>query len=225
MKHLLVGFNLFNINSKLYITIILILVFIYLILTSISAINRIILTKKEEQERRYKLLEKIKKIDPYLDEQKLIDDIFKIYNILKEASYKQDLKTIKKYVTKEFCEEYTKKLKTSNKKMIKMDNIVLDIGKLLDISKKNNTIKIRVYMSVISHNYLIDTINNKPIKGGKNRYFTSYMFTFVKTIDKCPYCLNVINEDTVCKKCKKEINYDNYDWIMAKKEIINKGRY
>ncbi len=214
-------------NSKIYIVVLLVLIVVYVILVSISFLNSVLLTKKEERSRQVRLLDKINEIDPNFDEYQFINTVFEKYKEIQEACSNYDLKTINKNVTNQVYDEYVtelEKLKRKNR-IFKASDIRLDLGKLLDISKYHNVIKTRVYLSVSSCNSIIDSRTNKVIKGGKFRVYTSYMFNFIKIIDECPNCgADTKDDQDVCSKCGNKIIKTNHNWIIAKREIINKGK-
>ena len=213
-------------QNKIYISILIGLFIIYAILITISTLNRIILTHKEEEVRQIKLLDKIKNIDPDLNEFELVNQIFEIYKNIQNSCSNYDLDTIDKYVTNKIYNDYKielESLKNKNRRF-KADDIVLECGKLLDVSKYHNVIKTRIYLSVTSDNKIIDNKTNEVITGGF-RIYTSYMFTFIKIVNECPNCgSNTANDIDVCKNCGINIIKSKQNWIMAKKDIVNKGK-
>lgn len=180
-------------HNKLYLLALLILVGIYLLLIIISAVNDIVLTKREEEERLVKLREKIESVDPTLDKFKLVDEVFASFKKIREYFYSYDVENLKKYVTDEVYDNYVKEINNlkSQNKTYEIDNIKLDCGELLDISKNGNVIKTRTYLAVTtnmrdSEKYLSDS--------------NAYMLTFIK----------INSEDT-----------NKNEWIMSLEEKIN----
>lgn len=215
--------------KKLRDDMLIILIFFFLILVAISFINELSISYKEKKKRKSLLNEKINKYLPNLNRKQLLDGSFKVYKILQQACEEYNLKTIDKYTTDELCEEYTKHLDKLKSKHIKIQSkeINLEDIELIDIKKIKNLLVIVIYIQVSSNIILLDD-NNIIIKDNQNKKtYISNMLTFIKYLDICSVCgVDIKNNSTgECYHCNTKLVKHTSNWLLAKREFIDKKRH
>ena len=140
-----------------------------------------------------------------------------------------DYDSMRQCVTDEMFNMYKSQLTTLSVK--KQTNIMKDFNLLsfniVGMEIKDNTISLTVTMEVECYDYITDK-NNKVVRGtDKRKVIYNYAMTFNKGIsnkpNKCPNCgapLDNVNS-SVCPYCDSTIIGENYDWILAKKQVLS----
>ena len=103
--------------------------------------------------------------------------------------------------------------------------------KITDITSENNVISLTVYAKIRFYDYVINTKNNKVIRGSKDRLITNnYLMTFVvkksdaKSIKNCPSCGAPFehNASGICEYCGSTIIKEADELVLSKKTNINR---
>ena len=137
---------------------------------------------------------------------------------------------LRKLCTDELYNQYKTQLETlklKNEQNIMNDFNVKEVS-IYDIKKVNNIIEISVYLDIKFRDYVINTINNKVVRGNKKIYFNnSYELTFVMSnnnkITNCHSCgaqVEVISSN-VCPYCKNTIVQTSEELVLSKKKIVS----
>ena len=183
-----------------------------------------------------------KRINNYYD---VSDDIFKTYfnsdiEIIKKQLYDKfidvqkswmnfDYDNLRKLCTDELYNQYKTQLETlklTNGQNIMSDFTLNDI-KIYNIIKSNDVVRVNVFLDVQFKDYVINTKNNKVVRGSKNIYFDNgYELAFVMSNNNkttiCPSCgaqLEVISSN-VCPHCKNTIVQVSDELVLSKKKIV-----
>ncbi len=168
-----------------------------------------------------------RKIIAGIDNEKIVTDAFENYKELQIAWMNFDYDKIKELVSDEMYNMYINQLETL--KIKNQKNIMSDIefieGYITGYKKTNNKETIKIYLSVICHDYIINTKNNMTVRGNKNRKLTlSYILTFERNVEitkYCPQCGADVKNLTECKYCKSKIVNNNDKLKMTKKQIVS----
>ena len=165
-----------------------------------------------------------------LDNKKIINDAFENYKELQIAWMNFDYKKIKELVSDEMYNMYVNQLEIL--KIKNQQNIMSDIefieGYIIGYKKINNKEVFEISLKVSCYDYIINTTNNKTVRGNKNRKLTLiYLLTFERSteiVKYCPQCGADINNLTECKYCKSKIVNNSDKLKMTKKQIIIKQK-
>ena len=173
--------------------------------------------------------EKLKEYLPDFDPFEFKNQTFEIYKKIQIAWMNFDYDSMRKCVTDEMFNMYKSQLTTLSVK--KQTNVMKDFNLLgfniVGMEVKDNTVSLTVTMGVECYDYITDK-NNKVVRGtDKRKVIYNYAMTFNKGIsnkpNKCPNCgasLENVNS-SVCPYCDSTIIGENYDWILAKKQVLS----
>ena len=173
--------------------------------------------------------DKLKEILPDFDENTFRTQAYTIYKDIQTAWMNFDEETIRKNVTDEMYNMYKSQLTTL--KVKKQTNVMKDFNLLgfniVGMETKDNIISLTVTMQVECYDYITDK-DSKVVRGtDKRKVIYNYAMTFNKGIstkpNKCPNCnapLENVNS-SVCPYCDSVIIGENYDWILAKKQVLS----
>lgn len=161
------------------------------------------------------------------DSNKIIKEAFNIYKELQEAWMNFNYDKIKELVSDEMYNMYTNQLETL--KLKNQQNIMVCIefinGYITDYIHTNNGETYTVQLTVSCYDYIINTKNEKVVRGNKYRKLTlTYELTFEKeinTIKNCPQCGAPIENQTECPYCKSKIVNNNSEMKLTKKRMIS----
>ena len=177
-------------------------------------------------------IEKIKQVLPNFDKKVFKQNVFSIYQKIQVAWMNFDYETLRKYTTDELYNLYHSQLVALQMKKQKnvMRNFSLTDFAIVGMEKVENTVALKVRMRIKCLDYIVDE-KNKIIRGtDRQKMVYDYEMTFVKGMDikknKCPNCnapLENVNR-SVCPYCDSVIISENYDWVLAKKQMINQFR-
>ena len=169
-------------------------------------------------------------IPRFFPEYKTDEFIDKVYNIFVNVQVAWmifDYDKLSKLCTDELYNSYKTDLEVLKLKNGK--NIMNDFEKkqcfVTDIKEENNNYIVQVFLQVSFHDYVIDTTNNKVIRGNKNYLMhNSYLLEYVvsknnKKITKCPNCGAII-KGRDCEFCNSHIDTENYDIVLSKKNRV-----
>ena len=173
--------------------------------------------------------EKLKEYLPDFDPFEFKNQTYEIYKKIQESWMNFDYESMRKCVTDEMFNMYKSQLTTLSVK--KQTNIMKDFNLLsfniVGMEVKDNIVSLTVTMGVECYDYITDK-NNKVVRGtDKRKVIYNYAMTFNKGIsnkpNKCPNCgapLENVNS-SVCPYCDSTIIGENYDWILAKKQVLS----
>lgn len=155
--------------------------------------------------------------------------IFHIYESIQYAWSNFDYETLKKYTTDELYNMYIAQLHTL--KIKAQQNVIKEILKeeikIIDIKVENNIINVQAYVKVLCYDYVINTKNNKVLRGtDKRKLELEYIIDFVKdnnsnTKINCPNCGNEVNiiSSQKCQYCDSVLVQNASDFVMSKKTM------
>ena len=173
--------------------------------------------------------EKLKEYLPDFDPIEFKNQTYEIYKKIQESWMNFDYESMRKCVTDEMFNMYKSQLTTLSVK--KQTNIMKDFNLLsfniVGMEVKDNILSLTVTMGIECYDYITDK-NNKVVRGtDKRKVIYNYAMTFNKGIsdkpNKCPNCgapLENVNS-SVCPYCDSTIIGENYDWILAKKQVLS----
>ena len=173
--------------------------------------------------------EKLKEYLPDFDPFEFKNQTYEIYKKIQESWMNFDYESMRKCVTDEMFNMYKSQLTTLSVK--KQTNIMKDFNLLsfniVGMEVKDNILSLTVTMGIECYDYITDK-NNKVVRGtDKRKVIYNYAMTFNKGIsdkpNKCPNCgapLENVNS-SVCPYCDSTIIGENYDWILAKKQVLS----
>lgn len=174
-------------------------------------------------------LEKLKQSLPEFNPDEFKNQAYEIYKKVQVAWMNFDHDSIRQSVTDEMYNMYKAQLTTLSVK--KQINVMKDFNLLgfniVGMEIKDRAVSLTVTMQVECYDYITDK-NNKVVRGtDKKKVIYNYAMTFNKGIsdkpNKCPNCgapLKNVNS-SVCPYCDSTIIGENYDWILAKKQVIS----
>ena len=173
--------------------------------------------------------EKLKEILPDFDESKFKEEAFEIYQNIQIAWMNFDYNSMRKYVTDEMYNMYKSQLTTLSVK--KQTNVMKDFNLLgfniVGMETKDNIVSLTVIMQIECYDYITNK-DGKVVRGtDRRKVIYNYAMTFNKGIsnkpNKCPNCgapLENLNSSK-CPYCDSTIIGENYDWILAKKQVLS----
>ena len=177
-------------------------------------------------------IEKVKTILPNFDKDLFQRQTFSIYQEIQVAWMDFNYETLRKHTTDTLYNLYHAQLIALHAKKQKniMKDFELKAFEIVGMEKIENTIALKVRMTVECFDYIVDK-ENKIVRGtDRQKMAYYYEMTFVKGMDtkknKCPNCnapLENANR-SVCPYCDSVIISENYDWVLAKKQMINQFR-
>ena len=173
--------------------------------------------------------EKLKEYLPDFNPLEFKTQTYEIYKKIQIAWMNFDYDSMRESVTDEMYNMYKSQLTTLSVK--KQTNIMKDFNLLafniVGMEIQDKTVSLTVTMQVECYDYIIDK-NNKVVRGtDKRKVIYNYAMTFNKGIsskpNKCPNCgapLENVNS-SVCPYCDSTIIGENYDWVLAKKQVLS----
>lgn len=174
-------------------------------------------------------IEKLKEILPDFNEQKFKNEAYEIYKNIQIAWMNFDNNTIRKNVTDEMFNMYKSQLTTL--KVKKQTNVMKDFNLLgfnivgMDIKKE--FVSLTVVMQVECFDYITNK-DKKVVRGtDKKKVIYNYAMTFNKGLskktNKCPNCGAPLENQNSnkCPYCDSTIISKNYDWVLAKKQVLS----
>ena len=205
-----------------------ILVVVAIIITKVKKTGTIMPTTALKNLPPYKP-DELKKHIPDFNEETFKNQVYEVYKNIQVAWMNFDYDKMRENVTDEMYNMYKSQLTTL--KVKNQTNIMKDFNLLgfniagMDI--KDNTISLTVIMQVECYDYIVDK-NNKVVRGtDKKKVIYNYAMTFNKGMsqkaNKCPNCgapLENVNSSK-CPYCDSTIIGENYDWILAKKQVLS----
>lgn len=172
---------------------------------------------------------KIKEILPDFNENKFKTQTYDIYKQIQTAWMNFDNDAIRKLVTDEMYNMYNAQLttlKVKHQTNVMKDFSLLDF-KIVGMETKDNTISLSVIMKIECFDFIIDSTGTTVRGNDKRKVTYNYMMTFNKGIsskpNKCPNCnapLENVNSSK-CPYCDSNIINENYDWVLAKKQVLS----
>ena len=177
-------------------------------------------------------INKIKQVLPNFDKFAFRMQVFDTYKKIQVAWMDFAYEDLRQYTTDELYNLYHSQLVALQAK--KQKNIMKDFEvksfEIVGMERIENTIALKVRMTVECFDYVVDK-ENKVVRGtDKQKMVYDYEMTFVKGMDtkvnKCPNCnapLENVNS-SVCPYCDSVIISNNYDWVLAKKQMMNQYR-
>ena len=177
-------------------------------------------------------VEEIKQVLPDFDKNVFRMLTFDIYKRIQVAWMDFDYEALRQYTKDELYNLYHSQLIALQVK--KQRNIMRDFKlksfEIVGMERVENTIALKVRMMVECFDYVVDK-EGKVVRGtDRQKMVYDYEMTFIKGMDtkvnKCPNC-NAPQENTnssVCPYCDSVIVSSNYDWVLAKKQMINQYR-
>ena len=178
-------------------------------------------------------LEDLQKYLPDKTLEQVKKDVFARFVNIQDAWMNFDYDALREYCTDELYNTYVSQLETlklKNGQNIMSDYQNLDM-KITDITSENNVISLTVYAKIRFYDYVINTKNNKVIRGSKDRLITNnYLMTFVvkksdaKSIKNCPSCGAPFehNASGICEYCGSTIIKEADELVLSKKTNINR---
>lgn len=172
---------------------------------------------------------KLKQILPDFDENKFKDQTYDIYKKIQIAWMNFDYDNMRKLVTDEMFNMYKSQLTTL--KVKKQTNVMKDFNLLgfniVGMEIKKDIVSLTIVMQVECYDYITDK-DDKVVRGtNKKKVIYNYAMTFNKGIskkpNKCPNCgapLENVNSSK-CPYCDSTIISKNYDWVLAKKQVLS----
>lgn len=173
--------------------------------------------------------DKIKEVLPNFNKEEFRMQTFDIYKQIQEAWMNFDYEVLRKYTTDELYNLYHSQLVALNVKKQKnmMKDFELKAFEVVDMERVDNTVALKVRMTVECFDYVVDK-NNKVVRGtDKNKLVYNYEITFIKGTEnktnKCPNCnapLENVNS-SACPYCDSIIVSGSHDWVLSKKQMIS----
>ena len=172
---------------------------------------------------------KLKEILPDFGADKFKQESYEIYKKIQIAWMNFDYDNMRKCVTDEMFNMYKSQLTTL--KVKKQTNVMKDFNLLgfniVGMETKDNIISLTVIMQVECFDYITNK-DGKVVRGtDKRKVIYNYAMTFNKGIsnrpNKCPNCgapLENVNSSQ-CPYCDSTIISENYDWVLAKKQVLS----
>ncbi len=173
------------------------------------------------------VINKIKEILPDFDENKFLQDGYKIFLDVENAWMNFELEKVRNSITDEMFNMYESQLSSmeiKGEQNIMSDFIMRDCA-IDSYNKQNDNIEITAKYIIEFYDYIIEKSTGKVLRGDKYRKLRMYYdFTFImsdkkENIDKCPNCGAPlkINSAGVCEYCGSKVVGDSTNWVMSKK--------
>lgn len=172
---------------------------------------------------------KFKELVPDFDEKVFKKQAFEIYQKVQTAWMEFDYDSLRTCVTDEMYNMYKSQLTTLSVK--KQTNVMKDFKLLgfniIGMETKDAVASLTVTMQVECFDYITDK-DGKVVRGtNKRKVIYNYAMTFNKGLstkdNKCPNCgapLENVNSSE-CPYCNSTIISENYDWVLAKKQVLS----
>ena len=160
-----------------------------------------------------------------------IDDLkkklYQIFVDVQMAWMEFDYDKLSKLCSNELYNSYKsdlEALKLKNGKNIMNDFNLVSLN-ITNAYRENNMLSVEVLLHIKFHDYIIDTSNNKVIRGDKNRiYDNNYILIYRKKdekIKKCPSCgADITDSFDRCSHCGNTIVNNNDNYVLVSKGLI-----
>lgn len=166
---------------------------------------------------------KIVNLLPTYDLEKLEKELYKDFVDIQFAWRDFDYNKLEKLCTNELYESYKSDLTILKSKQ--QQNIMNGFNKqylnIKNVVEKNNKIIVRVELSVSFYDYVINTNDNKVVRGEKsNKVTNTYKLKYIKSInekEKCPNCGADVNSN-ICEFCNTHINNIYKSFVLSEKK-------
>ena len=156
--------------------------------------------------------------------------IFKMFEDIQKSWMNFEYNKLKILLTDELYNSYEMDLeilKSKNQKNVMFDFENIST-KLIELKKENNQFIATVVLNAKFYDY-IENENGVILRGNPKRKVNNiYILTFVKSIEDikertCPNCGSKVTGNTtgVCQYCESKIIFNEFDWVMSKKQKIS----
>ncbi len=181
-------------------------------------------------------VKKINEILPDFNPEEFKNKTYNIYIGIQNAWMNFDNIKLRDLVTDEMYNMYIDQLeilKNNNKQNIIRD-VELDDFKIVGMEFNDTDISIVVNYKITCYDYIINTTNNKIIKGkDTNKVTHNYQLLFIRSIitidnnDFCPNCGAPVSDKASrkCLYCGSIIVSNEHDWVLADKIEIKVQPY
>lgn len=181
-------------------------------------------------------VKKINAVLPDFNPEEFKNKTYNIYVEIQNAWMNFDNIKLRDLVTDEMYNMYIDQLeilKNNNKQNIVRD-FELDDFKIVGMEFNDTSISIVANYKITCYDYIINTTNNKTIKGrDTNKVTHNYQLLFIRSIitddnnDFCPNCGAPVSDKASrqCLYCGSIIVSDEHDWVMADKMSIKNELY
>ena len=170
---------------------------------------------------------KLKELVPGFDENKFLQDGYKIFLDVEDAWMNFELDKVHNVITDEMFNMYESQLSSME---IKGEQNIMNGFNLKDCAisncvEQNDNVEVTTKYIIEFYDYIIEKETGKVLRGSKvNKLRMYYDFTFVmkntdEKIDKCPNCGAPVevNASGMCPYCNSKIVGENTSWVMSKK--------
>ena len=164
------------------------------------------------------------------DENKVKEEAYDAYVKIQEAWSNNDIEKARSYLSDTLFNQYKSQIMglIAKKQRNAMSDFYYVDSKVLSVTEENNSLIIDVKLSVSCYDYLIDTTDDKVIRGDasqKNYYIYKLSFLLSKDniINRCPNCnaeIEDIGSSIVCKYCGANIERKSNNLVLNRKEMI-----
>ena len=173
--------------------------------------------------------DEIKKHIPEFNKSEFLDKAYNTFIDVQNAWSEFDYDKLRSLLSDELYNTYHTQLialKAKKQKNI-MNNFQLKKIDITNVKVDGNKIALTVSLVVKFRDYVVDK-NNTVVRGtDKYQLQNSYDLTFISTINKkkkdkvCPSCGAPLKNTSSnkCPYCGSNVIFDDYDWILSKKEI------
>ena len=172
-------------------------------------------------------IDKLKKLIPDFDENKFMQDGYKIFLDVEDAWMNFNLDKVHNVITDEMFNMYESQLSSMEIKGEQniMNGFVLRDSAITNCVDQNDNVEVTAKYIIEFYDYIIDKESGKVLRGSKTHKLRMYYdFTFImknteEKIDKCPNCGAPVevNASGVCPYCNSKIVGENTSWVMSKK--------
>ena len=174
--------------------------------------------------------EEVDKVIPNFDIEDFNFKAYQMFYDIQMAWMEFDYDKLKELLTDELYNTYYMQLETLKIKNQKntMKYFELIDSKLIKLKEENGKYIAQVVLNVKFFDYIEDINTNRVLRGtSRTKVDNTYILTFIKTKKAkkeniCPQCGSTVkgNSTGICKYCNSKLINETYDWVMAKKELI-----
>lgn len=183
-----------------------------------------------------KVLEDIKAIDEFFNEDKFLSSAKNTFVKLQECWTKRNWEEIRTFETEELFEQHSTQLKQyiEKKQINVMDRIAVNYANLYSFSQDNDKDTLKILLNSSMIDYIKDEETGKILKGdATTRRTTTYLMTFIRKkglktqesngemkTSNCPNCgapTNVTSSGK-CEYCGAIITKGDHDWVLSNLE-------